>query len=280
MPLTLMYITNNPTIADIAQRAGVDRIFIDLEQLGKKERQKGLDSVKSNHTIQDIARLRSLICTSELLVRVNPLNDLSQREINAVIERGADIVMLPMWKTEEEVKRFIGYVDGRVKTMLLLETKEAAASMNEILAVDGIDEIHIGLNDLHLSYGLTFMFELLTNGTVEKLCNSIRPHGIPYGFGGIARIGEGMLPAEYILAEHYRLGSSMVILSRSFCNSQDCAMANLEKIFVRGVTDIRECEARMSDWLPVQFEENRKKICTRVQLITENARHGTMRNVN
>ena len=36
------------------------------------------------------------------------------------------------------------------------------------------------------------------------------------GFGGIARLGFGMLPAEHVIAEHYRLGSTAVILSRSF----------------------------------------------------------------
>jgi len=39
MGLKLMFITNSPTIARIAQNAGVDRIFVDLEKLGKDERQ-------------------------------------------------------------------------------------------------------------------------------------------------------------------------------------------------------------------------------------------------
>ena len=30
MPLKLMYITNNPDIAFIAEHAGVDRIFVDM----------------------------------------------------------------------------------------------------------------------------------------------------------------------------------------------------------------------------------------------------------
>ena len=40
MPLKLMYITNNPQVALLAQKYGVDRIWIDLETLGKEERQK------------------------------------------------------------------------------------------------------------------------------------------------------------------------------------------------------------------------------------------------
>ena len=34
MPLNLMYITNRPEIARIAETAGVDRIFIDMEYIG------------------------------------------------------------------------------------------------------------------------------------------------------------------------------------------------------------------------------------------------------
>ena len=79
-------------------------------------------------------------------------------------------------------------------------------NIDSILAVQGIDYVHIGLNDLHLGYGMKFMFELLTDGTVEKLCNKLKEKGITYGFGGIAQLGQGTLPAEHIIAEHYRLG--------------------------------------------------------------------------
>jgi hypothetical protein len=53
MPLKLMYITNNPQIALIAEQYGVDRIWIDLETFGKEELQKDLNSVKSNHSISE-----------------------------------------------------------------------------------------------------------------------------------------------------------------------------------------------------------------------------------
>lgn len=104
---------------------------------------------------------------------------------------------------------------------MLLETKEAVDIIDETLNLPEIDEVHIGLNDLHLSYGMTFMFELLVNGTVEDLCNKMREKNIFYGFGGIAKLGEGLLPAEYVIAEHYRLHSQAAILSRSFYDSVD-----------------------------------------------------------
>lgn len=82
--------------------------------------------------------------------------------------------MLPMWKSLDDVKNFLTIVDKRVKTTLLLETKEAVECLDEVLENGGFDEIHIGLNDLHLSYHLKFMFELLANGTVEKICNKTK----------------------------------------------------------------------------------------------------------
>lgn len=185
MALKLMYITNNADVALIAEKYGVDRIWVDLESLGKEERQKGMNSVKSKHTIDDIRRIKPLLTKSEMLVRINHWNENSQKEIDDVISAGADMIMLPMWKTAEEVNAFLNAVDGRCKTTLLLETKEAAESLDEVLHNGGMDEIHIGLNDLHLSYGLDFMFELLSNGTVEMLINKIKQAGIPCGFGGI-----------------------------------------------------------------------------------------------
>ena len=44
MALKLMYITNRPEVAQIAESAGVDRIFVDLEYIGKAQRQGGMDT--------------------------------------------------------------------------------------------------------------------------------------------------------------------------------------------------------------------------------------------
>lgn len=243
MALNLMYITNNPTIAEIAESSGVDWIFIDLEINGKEERQGHLDTVISRHHIEDVKNVKRVLKNSKLLVRVNPIYDGTPIEINKVIDDGADIVMLPFFKSKEEVDTFVSCVDKRSKTMLLLETPEAVENIDDILSVDGIDYIHIGLNDLHLGYNMKFMFELLADGTVEALCNKIKSAGIPYGFGGIAQLGKGDLPAEKIIAEHYRLGSSMVILSRSFCNVKHTReIYDMRELFLNGVKEIREYE--------------------------------------
>lgn len=268
--LNLMYITNNPEIAKVVEKSGVDRIFLDLEYLGKEERQKGLNTVKSKHQEEDIIELSEVLEDAELLVRINPINSDSYREINSVIEKGADRIMLPMFKTPEDVNSFVAMVDGRVPTTLLLEHIDAVRNLDEILQIDGINEIHIGLNDLHLSLGLTFMFELLSNGMVEDITKKIRKKEIPFGIGGISRIGNGMLPSEMIIAEHYRLGSTAAILSRSFCNTEEYDnLYDIENIFAQGVREIRAYESQLLECNSEFYLENKKNIGEKVDLIVK-----------
>lgn len=214
--MELLYITNNQEEYKIIEQAGVDIVFIDLEKLGKIERQGHLDTVISNHSIEDIKKIKLVKNKTKILVRIDPININSKFQIDEVVQAGADIIMLPMFISKNEVEKFVNYVDGRVEICLLLETSQALCRIDEILEVNGIDMIHIGLNDLHLSLKLDFMFECLSNGIVEYLVNKIKRKGIKFGIGGIARIGEGELTADIILKEHIRLGSEMVILSRSF----------------------------------------------------------------
>lgn len=265
MPLKLMYITNRPNIAQIAESAGVDRIFVDMEYIGKDLRQGGMDTVQNHHTLQDVKDVADSIKLAELLVRVNPLHDetseyiSSEEEINTAIDNGARIVMLPYFKTVQEVEKFIRIVDGRAKVLPLLETPEAVKIVDDIIKLDGLDEIFVGLNDLSLGYGKKFMFELLCDGTVEKLCYKFNCANIPYGFGGIAALGQGMIPAEKIIIEHYRLGSSCVILSRSFCNTNQVKdEEKISKKFLGGIQEIRSFENKVFEYSNF-FVKNQKE---------------------
>ena len=178
--LKLMYITSSPEVARIAESAGVDRIFVDMEYIGKGARQGGMDTVQCHHTPSDIRAIKGAVERAEVMVRVNPIHEAtgdytsSLEEIDEAIAAGADILMLPYFKTAREVRKFVALVGGRARTLPLVETPEAAESIDEILAVEGIDEIFVGLNDLSLGMGKKFMFELLADGTVERLADKFR----------------------------------------------------------------------------------------------------------
>ena len=275
MALKLMYITNKPTIAQIAEEAGVDWIFLDMEFIGKDARQGGLETVQNHHTVDDVLAIRKAVTNAKVLVRVNPIHEAidgypsSKDEINAVINAGADIVMLPYFKTVKEVRQFVNYVDNRADTCLLLETAEAAILIDEILKIPGIDMIHIGLNDLHLELGMKFMFQLLTDGVVEQLGNKIKEKGIPFGFGGIARLDTGMLPGADVLKEHVRLGSSMVIVSRSFCNTDVIKdIDEVRNIFMKGISAIRKLETEAYT-AATYFTNNKIEVEKAVESIVE-----------
>lgn len=267
MALKLMYITNDPMVATVAEKNGVDRIWVDLETLGKEDRQKGMNTVKSKHTMEDVSQIRKVINKAELLVRINPLYEGTQREVDEVVARGADIIMLPMFRTAEEAREFVNIVNGRAKVLLLAETMEAEQNMREIVQVAGVDEIHIGLNDLHLQHRMKFMFELLTDGTVEELCSIIREAKIPYGFGGIARLDGGQLPGRHVVAEHYRLGSGMAILSRSFCDVTGKSVEEIENIFQSGMAELRGYEEELQHKEEAFFTANREMVCEEVKKI-------------
>ena len=266
MALSLMYITNKPQIAEIAESAGVDRIFVDMEYIGKSDRQGGMDTVQNHHTLEDVKTIAQTIKKAKLLVRINPIHEKSkdyissEEEIDRAIKNGADILMLPYFKTVREVETFLRFVNGRVKTMLLLETPEAVGVVDDILKLKGIDEIFVGLNDLSLGYGKKFMFELLRDGTVEELCYKFKKANIPYGFGGIAALGKGDLPAEKIIIEHYRMGSTSVILSRSFCNTNEVKdIETIKNIFMNGIKEIRDYEKTVAIHSEY-FESNKQEI--------------------
>ncbi len=273
MSIKLMYITNRTDVAKIAEKSGVDRIFVDLEYIGKNLRQGGMDTVQNRHTPDDAANIKKMLSKAQLLVRVNPIHDATveytstEQEIDEVISAGADIIMLPYFKTADDVKRFIDAVDGRAKTMLLFESAAAIENIDSILALEGIDEVYIGLNDLSLDYGRKFLFSLLADGTVKKITKKFKEKNLPFGFGGMATLEGGALPGKKILPEHYDLGSTCVILSRAFCNTNIINdLDEIKNIFENGVKHIRDYEDFCAKQNVEFFKHNHKEL----QKIVEN----------
>ncbi len=265
--LKLMILAADPQSAIDAQNAGVDRVFYDLEYIGKESRQHGRNTVKSMNSIDDIPAVRMVLDKTELLVRTNPIHAYTKMEVDKAIEYGADVLMLPMVMDQHDVEQFVSYVNGRAKVCIMIETAAAMARLDKILAVPGVDELFIGLNDLHISMGLTFMFELLSDGLMEYIANKCNKAGMPFGFGGIARIGEGDLPSDNILGEHVRLGSTSVILSRTFKGVVGVDKNARPIDLGIEVQKVRDRVLEIDKWNEEQHVENRKKIAEAVDKV-------------
>lgn len=214
----LTLFTNNPDLAKAGNDAGINRIGLDLEKIGKEHRQDSSKTWISNHQAHELQAVRDKLTRAALFTRTNPIHPGSLDEINYLIDQGVEVLMLPMFRTVKEAATFIELVKGRALVSLLVETAAAAMRLHEITKLSGIDEIHIGLNDLYLDMKLSNHFEMLTSGLVDMLSDIVLTAGIPFGFAGIGRVNDSRLPipGDLIYAQYPRLGATRALVSRVF----------------------------------------------------------------
>lgn len=256
--IELLQITNDPDVARRCDALDGLRLFVDLERLGKAERQAGRNTFISVHEMDDVGRIKAVLRRARLMVRVNPVNAGTAAEVDAVLAQGADQLMLPMFTGPHDLGAFCAIVDGRVPVTCLLETAGALQSLDNWIGTPGLTEVFVGLNDLHLSLGNAFMFEPLAAGHVDRVAAATHARGLRFGFGGIARLDEGLLPGRDVLAEHLRLGSQGVILSRTFHRSE------ADTPFEQEVAQLREAERELARRTPAEVEADRLRIAARI----------------
>ncbi|MDB5872712.1 MAG: HpcH/HpaI aldolase [Ramlibacter sp.] len=266
--LELIQITNDPAFARRCDALGGFRLFVDLERLGKAERQAGRNTFISVHALEDVGRVKQALQRSPLMVRVNPLNPGTPAEVDGALAQGADLLMLPMFTQAHELREFAALVAGRAPIVPLLETAGALECLEEWIATPGLSEVYVGLNDLHLSLGCRFMFEPLALGLVDRVARAAQLQGLRFGFGGIARVDEGQLPGRDVLAEHLRLGSGSVILSRTFHRGGESDPFETE------VAKLRAAERELAQRSPAQVDADAKRVAATIERIAAGAGPG------
>lgn len=263
--LNLALITGDYRLALQAEQAGIARIFVDLERLGKQERQAGEGLFLSQHRPENVAEIASVLTHSHLMVRINPFHSQTAVEVERVLQDGAEIIMLPMIETPSQVEEFVSLVGGRAIISLLLENKTGLENIEQIVQISGIDEIHVGLNDLRLSLDLDVIFEVLCNGILDRISQVIRSANIRFGFGGVSSPTATYLPVnpERIIAAQVQLGSSLALLGRSFRQPFE-DLSSPEKL-IQEIEAIRQCADYWQQASEAEFADNRTVLAQEVE---------------
>lgn len=200
---TMVRMVRNPSIAAIAKASGLDFIMLDMEH--------GSYSVE---TVEDIAKVARL-CGLGIFVRVPSLD---RAYVSRVMDAGVQGVMVPMVSSAEEAKKLVGWAryepignrglssngghtdyqgmgmdapsfmksqNQKTLTIAQIETKEAIDCIDEIAAVEGIDVLLIGPNDLSISLGMPGkMFDPLVQEAIGKVADSAERHNKIFSIHG------------------------------------------------------------------------------------------------
>jgi HpcH/HpaI aldolase/citrate lyase family len=201
----------------------VQRIGVDLERVGKAKRQRGLGTWVSTHRLRQVQSVREALTSARLFARVNPWSERSPREIETLLDLGVQVLMLPMFEGPDAVEQFSSAVSGRAEIVPLVETCSAARRVDEILAIDGVDEIHVGINDLALSLGVRNRFEVLCGAEIEWISDRAREAGVRLGIGALGRVRDTSvpIPSDLIYARLVELGAGAALIARTFAPAAD-----------------------------------------------------------
>ena len=249
-PLILTFWTADLELARFADRAGVDRIGVDLEVIGKSERQGGMDTWISGHSEELLPSMKEQMSRAKLFARTNPLHPGSVDEVERLLDMGVEVFMLPFFTTPKEVSSFARIVRDRAHIVPLLENVQAAKQINELVELDEIQEIHVGINDLGLSLGFKNRFLTLGTDLVIHIASRVNDSGKRLGFGHVGRAMDDSLPipSELVYAQYARLRATATIISRKFV--YDTGMMESEFI-----TEIQKVRERMGYWYSCSSDE-------------------------
>jgi 2-keto-3-deoxy-L-rhamnonate aldolase RhmA len=198
-------------IARIAKTAGFDSLYVDLEH--------------SSFTLETAGQ----ICIAALEAGITPLVRVpSVAEVSRVLDGGALGVIAPHVQSADDARRYVAAAkfpplghrsaagplphlhyrsvppaaaDAALNDATLLivqfESDQALSEADAIAAVEGVDLVMIGSNDLLADWGLTGQYEHpRLRDAYAKTISACRKHGKHVGVGGLA--SRPQLAAEFV----------------------------------------------------------------------------------
>lgn len=196
---------------------GVDGIIVDLETVGKAERQAGFGTQINDHTLADLRAVSAHPGASVLCRLSSP--DANEAELADVLDAGASEIIVPMLTATAQAERICNLVQGACRVTLMVETAAATRLIDELCALP-VSRIYVGLNDLRISRRTASIFTPLSDGLLEQLRRATTCPA--FGFGGLTLPGHGApLPVSHLYDEMARLRAGFTFLRRSFYRDAD-----------------------------------------------------------
>jgi len=216
-------------IAQIARTAGFDTLYVDMEH----------NTLTVGETCQICIAAQQIGITP--LVRV-PAN--SPEYICRVLDGGAMGVITPHVRSAAEAREMVKLVkfapmgersaggalsqyqyrsfpladtnaamNDATSLVLMMETVAALENVDEIMAVDGVDMMMIGSNDLCNEMGITGQFDSpKLRDAFERTITAARKHGKHVGVGGLASRNDLMTQFVSMGARYVSTGTDMAFL--------------------------------------------------------------------
>jgi 2-keto-3-deoxy-L-rhamnonate aldolase RhmA len=213
-------LVRGPEIAQVAQSAGFDTFYVDIEHCSFS-----LETV-------------SALCLAGLAAGITPMVRVPNGRpewVTRVLEGGALGVIVPHVRSAEEARRVVAaakfapagersYAGGAPQlqfrsfpaleamaaineatmVVVMMETLEALERVDEIAAVDGVDMLFIGTNDLTTEMGIVGKLDdPRVRDAYTRTIAACRKHGKHTGIGGLASRPD-------LIAEYAKLGARFV----------------------------------------------------------------------
>lgn len=183
----LTLITRDPAWAAAGAEAGVEYVGVDIERLGKAERQSHIRNARINdHELSHLNVVAKAAPGVPLFARLNPLHAGTEAEVEEALRRGAKALMPPQFRDATPLREFFDIVAGRARVIPLLEDVAAMDHLDEILQLCANDELMFGINDFSRSLGLGHPMRMALHPELETVARAARAKGVPFGWGGIA----------------------------------------------------------------------------------------------
>ena len=214
-------------IARIARTAGFDTLYVDMEH--------------SSFSLETTSQ----ICIAALEVGITPLVRVpGLNEVSRVLDAGALGVIAPHVQSADEARAYVkaakfpplgersaagplphlhyrsfpaaqadAALNDATTIIVQFESEQALARADEIAAVDGVDLVMIGSNDLLADWGLTGQYEHpRLREAYAKTIAACRKHGKHVGVGGLA--SRPQLAAEFVRmgARYVSTGTDLAFL--------------------------------------------------------------------